>query len=415
MRSGFADHAVFNHDDIIRVADGGKPVRDDENRLLAAQAVDRLANQLLRLVIDGRRRLVENQHRRVAQKRPRDGDTLLLSARKPRPAFADNRLIPIRHFADERVRPRRLCGPNHRLIRRVRRAVADIIHDGAVKEEHILQHDGVIAAQAADFQIANIRAVHEDAAAVHVVEALQQRNDGRLARARRADNRRHRPRFRGEGNVAQHALFVVRVAEGHVFKLDFTLAAPEINRVRLFLHVRLRVEHLQHALTRSDGALHILRKPPQRRQRRVEKRKIHEKAHDIRRRKLAAQRERAADGGDEHRAERREKLDGRVIDAVGEIRMNVHAPVFLAHFRHALMLARFGGKGLNLLHAGDMILHVAAERAEKAVVDLEQRAHLARIERADIDHERHGDQRDRGQKRVDGEEHRRNADDDHQV
>ena len=200
-----------------------------------------------------------------------------------------------------------------------------------------------------------------------------------------------------------------------MIELDLAAAAAEIDRVRFLLHVRLRIEHLQHAFARGNGALHILRQAAQRRQRRVKERKVHEKADDIRRRKLTAQRERPADGRDEHRTKRREKLNRRVIDAVGEIRMDVHAPVFPAHFRHALVFALLGGKGLYFLHAGDMILHIAAERAEEAAVDLEQRAHLARIERADVNHKRHGDQRNRGKKRVDGKQHRRNSRDDHQV
>ena len=56
-----------------------------------ASALDRLLHRALAFGVERARRLVEQQHRRVAQDRPGDGDALALAARQHHPALADSR------------------------------------------------------------------------------------------------------------------------------------------------------------------------------------------------------------------------------------------------------------------------------------------------------------------------------------
>ena len=67
-------------------------------------------------------------------------------------------------------------------------AVADVLHDRAVVEPGILQDHAEHAAQVAAGEIPDVVAVHQDGAAVDIVEAHQQLDHGGLAGAGWADD-----------------------------------------------------------------------------------------------------------------------------------------------------------------------------------------------------------------------------------
>ena len=83
------DAAALEHDDRVGAADGRQPVRDDERRAVPHQVGERILHQQLRLGVERRGRLVENQDRRVLQQRARDREPLPLPARQPLAALAD--------------------------------------------------------------------------------------------------------------------------------------------------------------------------------------------------------------------------------------------------------------------------------------------------------------------------------------
>ena len=73
------------------------------------------------------------------------------------------------------------------LVRRVELAVADVVHDRAGEQIHILQHDAERVAQVGLFDVVDVDAVIADLAVGDVVEAVDEVRDGGLARAGRAD------------------------------------------------------------------------------------------------------------------------------------------------------------------------------------------------------------------------------------
>src|SRR2546422_987494 len=79
-----------------------------DDRPLASQRVDRVGDLALGLVIERRRRFVEDQDGRVAVERARDGDPLALAAREPDAAFPDAGIKSLRQRRQERVEARRL-------------------------------------------------------------------------------------------------------------------------------------------------------------------------------------------------------------------------------------------------------------------------------------------------------------------
>ena len=83
------DAAMVEHEDAVGADHARQPVRQDQGRAPLRQPVERLLDHRLVLGIDRGQRLVEDQDRRIAQQRPRDRQTLALSARQIDAALAD--------------------------------------------------------------------------------------------------------------------------------------------------------------------------------------------------------------------------------------------------------------------------------------------------------------------------------------
>src|SRR5260370_17648064 len=86
----------FQYVNAIRVQDGREPVGDQYRDRVSAHGdiPNGLADFFLRQRIKRRRRFVEHQQLRPAQKSARDREPLLFSSRNLHPAFANFRLEP---------------------------------------------------------------------------------------------------------------------------------------------------------------------------------------------------------------------------------------------------------------------------------------------------------------------------------
>ena len=85
------------------------------------------------------------------------------------------------------------------LVGRVQLAVADVVHDRAGEQVHILQHDAERVAQVRLFDVVDVDAVIADLAVGDVVKAVDEVGDGGLARAGRADEGQLLPGLRRRG------------------------------------------------------------------------------------------------------------------------------------------------------------------------------------------------------------------------
>ena len=81
MRSDFDDPASIEHDDPIGILNGRQPMRNDESRTIFHKIGQRQLHDALGLRVQGRCCFIQNQERRVAQDRSRDGQPLSLAAR----------------------------------------------------------------------------------------------------------------------------------------------------------------------------------------------------------------------------------------------------------------------------------------------------------------------------------------------
>src|SRR5205085_4482417 len=75
------DAPALYDDDEVCAPDGRESVRDDNARAPARQVRERLLHEALRLCVERRRSLVEDEHGGVGQDRARDGESLALAAR----------------------------------------------------------------------------------------------------------------------------------------------------------------------------------------------------------------------------------------------------------------------------------------------------------------------------------------------
>ena len=95
MRAALDDAAVVEDEDGVRVRDRRKAVRDDEHRAPREEAIDGLLHETLGLGVERRRRLVEDENRRVDEQRPRDGEALPLAAGEARAALAEDGVVAV--------------------------------------------------------------------------------------------------------------------------------------------------------------------------------------------------------------------------------------------------------------------------------------------------------------------------------
>ncbi len=186
------DALVLQHHDQVGVADGGEAVGDDDGGAALHQPFQRLLDQELGLGVHRRGGLVQHQDRRIFEDGAGDGQALLLPARELDAALADHGVIAFGQLQDELMGVGDLGGLDHLGLAGVGAAEQDVFADGAMEEEHVLQHDGHLGAQALGLQVAHVMAVDGDAALGDVIEARDQAGQGGFAHARGADQGHHR-------------------------------------------------------------------------------------------------------------------------------------------------------------------------------------------------------------------------------
>ena len=116
----------LEHDDPVGAARELERVRDEDRRAALHQPLEPLEELRLGLRVERRRRLVQQQDRRVAEQRPGDPDPLALAAGETDALGPELRLVAVRQRDDELVSRRRPGRLVDRLGAHVR-AVGDVL------------------------------------------------------------------------------------------------------------------------------------------------------------------------------------------------------------------------------------------------------------------------------------------------
>ena len=248
---------LVHHQDPVGIADGGEAVGDHEAGLPLHQLAHGPLDFPLGGGVDVAGRLVQDQHRRIVEHRPGDGQKLLLSLGDVSPVLADDGLVALRQAHDEGVDVGGFGGRHHLVHGRPFLSVGDVVENRSPEHPGILQHHGVGAAQAFPGQGADVLPVHRDAAGVHVVKAHQQVDDGGLARPGRPDDGDQLPCVGAHGQVMDDGPAGI-VAEGYVFQGHVALDVPELPGVRSVLQLLPLVQQSEHPLRRCQGGKQLV-------------------------------------------------------------------------------------------------------------------------------------------------------------
>src|SRR5262249_3317540 len=191
----------------------------------AYEPAQRVADPLLAVGIERRRRLVEQQDRRILEERAGDRDALALPARQLDAAVSDDGVEALGHALDE-VAARRDRRPQQLLVRRLGPAVADVLGDRTVEQRSLLRDHRDRLAQAFLGDAGDVLPVDQDAPALRIVEALQQREKRRLAGAGRTDDADVLARLQAQVEILEDRV-AVGILEAYVGELDAGAAAHE--------------------------------------------------------------------------------------------------------------------------------------------------------------------------------------------
>ena len=188
------------------------------------QPLDRRLHQFLRLRVQARRRLVEEEEGRVAEQSPRQAQALLLpAAQRCLCVNAQRRGVAVRQGDDEVVDLGVLAGLGDCLVGVFRglEAQDQILADRPVEELRFLRNKGKGAAVRGDLDAADVVVVEGDGSRQGIVEAFEQGNDGCLAAPRGPDEGDELPAFDGQVEIAIDGRISGRILEGDSIELNF--------------------------------------------------------------------------------------------------------------------------------------------------------------------------------------------------
>src|SRR5215218_7098582 len=121
------DHTVVEHDRAVGDLDGREALRRDQNGPPGERGAQILDQVALRLRVDGRHRIVEDDDACARDQRPRERDALALAAREVDAALADQRVVAVGKLGRELRDTGGLARRDDLLPRRVRTCGGQVV------------------------------------------------------------------------------------------------------------------------------------------------------------------------------------------------------------------------------------------------------------------------------------------------
>jgi len=145
-------------------------VGDDQGCPSGHEVVQGLLHLDLRLRVQGRSGLVEDQDRGVLEDGPGDGDPLALPAGELRSRLADDRIVPLGKLHDEVVGMGGPGGSDDLLLAPLDVPVGDIVSHRIVEEDGLLGHHSDLSSEGLHGDVPDILTVDGDPARGNIVE-----------------------------------------------------------------------------------------------------------------------------------------------------------------------------------------------------------------------------------------------------
>ena len=248
--------AVAHHQNAVGVTNRAQAVRHDKTCAASHELVECRLYLQLGACIDARRRLVQQQNRRVGEHDARDAQQLFLTLAKRAAILADDRIVAAWQLHDKLMRTSALGRLDNLLARGVGTAVSDVFRHRALEQPSVLQHHAKGAAQACTRVITRRPAIDHDASGIDIVKPQQQVDERRLAAARGADQGKAHAGFGLNTDILQQ-LAVGHVAKVHMLKSHLTLRGSKFHGVRRVGLLLARIEQRKHAARRGVRGLDL--------------------------------------------------------------------------------------------------------------------------------------------------------------
>ena len=230
---------------------------DDKACASSHEVIHSLLNQNFCPRVNGAGRLVENQNLRISEDRSCDRQELLLSLGDVACLLIELHIIASRQGLYKAMYMSRFGCLDDFLIRSVKSAVPDILHNRAVEQPGILKHHAEHLTQFTAVEILYIVSVDLNGSAVYIVEAHQQLDHGRLSGSGRTDDSDLLTFLHLCGEIIDDDLIRI-IAEMYVIKLYISLQPFHGNRIRHCLVFLCFIQELKHSLRCSRcGLKHI--------------------------------------------------------------------------------------------------------------------------------------------------------------
>src|SRR5690606_9888630 len=252
VRAALDDAALVHHEDLVGGLDGGEAVRDDEGGAPAAEVLEAVADEGLALGVEAGGGLVEDEDAGVGDDRTRDGDALPLSAGELDAALADDGVVAVVEALDELIAVRDAGGGADLLDAGAGARERDVLADGAVEEEVVLEDDAELGAVVLEPHGGEVLAVDEDAARERAVEGHDEVDERALPRPAGPDERGGGAGGRVEGDAFQHG-HAGRGLDGDVLEDDVALHLAERLAGRVVVGLRGHAADLADAVEAGEG------------------------------------------------------------------------------------------------------------------------------------------------------------------
>src|SRR5437773_3198556 len=224
------ESALFEDEDQIGLRGRLEVVGDEQAGFPGHEAPERFPNPGLAFDIEARRRLVQDQDRRVADDGPGQGDPLFLPAREGTATLGDHGGVAVVELDDEIMGVGRLGGAHDFRNRGVGLAIRNVLLDAGGQQHRILRNDTDVPAEGLASIPLDVGPIDQDGSPDRVVEAEDQAGDRGLAGTGRSHQ--HHPLTGGdrERHMGQHAP-PVAVVERDVVEDDLALELRRVDRV----------------------------------------------------------------------------------------------------------------------------------------------------------------------------------------
>ena len=246
------DAARIQHENPVGSDDARKPVRDYQRRPVLHQPVQRGLDDGFVLRVHARKRLVQQQDRRVLEQRASNRQPLPLPAGQPNGALSDNGIVPGRQMRDELVRVRGVRGVFQLLMSGVRLAEPQIIRHSAVEQVRVLRNHRYAVAQGVQRKFAGVAPAELYDAGLRIVEPVHQPDQRGLPRAACADYAQRLPFSKIERHVIERRPVSAVVPERNRFERNLRAQVRRRARPGGVHHSNLLVQDAEDALRRGQ-------------------------------------------------------------------------------------------------------------------------------------------------------------------